>query len=229
VPVYELETGIDQAIVKALRSWRDQIIGHPYLDDNGQVRLFDRVLVDAGYRDTAIYEFLKIAGPPFRASMGFGSGYKSSPFKSHKQSTPTVRVGNHWNDVRMRKHASWLVEMDAPYWKRFMHDRFLTPTFNDDGSLRPGSMSLWGSEADKHLTFSHHIVAEIEKEEFIPGKGVSRTWVQESKINHWLDCLYGNCCAADMCGVKLFLAEPVETAMQPSNWFASQRNKRRVA
>jgi hypothetical protein len=90
-------------------------------------------------------------------------------------------------------------------------------------------MSLWGSEADKHLTFSHHIVAEIEKEEFIPGKGVSRTWVQESKINHWLDCLYGNCCAADMCGVKLFLAEPVETAMQPSNWFASQRNKRRVA
>lgn len=225
--VHPSKSGIDRAILNAFQSIRGRLVNEPYLDDQGQPRAVDKVLIDAGNRDTVVYQFIRESGGTlFRPSKGFGSKHRQSPFNGASRTIPGQRiVGNHWIDVRMKTHGVWLVEMDADYWKRFVHDRFLTPTMNDDGTLQRGAMSLWGKDPQPHFNFSHHIVAEMEEEEFIPGKGTRKKWVEKNKNNHWLDTTYGNCVAADMCGVQLFAAAQATAAWPQTRWFASQQRR----
>jgi hypothetical protein len=67
----------------------------------------------------------------------------------------------------------------------------------------------------------------MEEEEFVPGKGTRKRWVEKNKNNHWLDCAYGNCVAADMCGVQLFAAPQSgsKAAWPQTRWFAAQRRR----
>ncbi len=227
--VYPSRLGIDRALLNAFGSIRGRLINEPYRDAEDQPRPIDKVLVDAGNRDTVVYQFIRESGGNvFRPSKGFGSKHRQSPFNGTAGNLPGKRiVGNHWHDVRIKAHGLWLVEMDADHWKRFAHDRFLTPPLNEDGTLHRGSITLHGGDPQTHFNFSHHIVAEMEEEEFTPGKGTRKKWVEKSKNNHWLDTTYGNCVAADMCGVKLF-ASPTGDApitRPATNWFASQRRR----
>jgi hypothetical protein len=231
-PVNAIQTYGDQAIITALLRWRDRILATPYPLDNGKPREFDRILIDAGYRDTAIFEFCKQVAGPFRPSKGFGEGYRSSPFHAPSRNTIDKRLGQHWYESRLRRYGLWLTGMDADFWKRFTHDRFLTPTLNDDLSIRRGSLSLWGNDAGVHRRFSEHIVAEIQEEEFVPGKGARRVWKRISKFNHYFDCIYGNCVAGNMCGVRLDdLVIPITqgTTWPNTNWFATLKRGRRAA
>lgn len=230
--VYQSETGADRAIINALYRWRERTQAAAYTLDCGEVRAFDKILIDSGYRETAVFQFVReVGGNPYRASKGFGEGHRSSPFSGGQANSINKKIGNHWYESRQRNHNLWLVGMDGDFWKRFCHDRFLTPTFNEDLSIRRGSLSLWGDKPKEHFSFSKHIVAEIEEEEFIAGKGVKRAWSQKNANNHWLDCMYGNCVAADMAGVKLFAptAAGLASKLNPTSWFQSQRDRRRTA
>jgi hypothetical protein len=225
--VYDFERGIDRAIVNALLRWRARILAHPYLDDHGKPRTFDMVLVDSGYREDAAFEFVRqVGGPPFRASKGFGSQHRTSPFARQTQSKGQKRRGHHWIESYLTEKRIWLFEIDVDHWKGFVHDRFLTPTFNDDGTIRRGSASLWGKKEKEHFAFSKHIVAEMREEEFIPGKGTVRKWNVKNANNHWLDCAVGNSAAADACGVKLFAGETNSSKQRTgTNWFGALKKR----
>jgi hypothetical protein len=77
--------------------------------------------------------------------------------------------------------------MDTDYWKQFIHERFLTPTFDEQNFLRRGALSLFVQPNDrKHTSFAQHIAAEELVSEFKEGKGVKTSWNKISENNHWL-------------------------------------------
>lgn len=217
--------GPERAILAALHQWREDMLSAPLLTHDGEARRFDAVIIDSGNWSDVIYKFVRqVGGAPFWAGKGFGSGYGRSPFHAPKASTDKVRVGNQWALSYQKDAGLWLFEHNADHWKRFAHDRWLTPTWNDDRTFRPGGASLFGLTTDDntrrdservHMAFSNHIVAEVEKDEFIKGKGLKRFWHKEKRQNHWLDCDAGNCAAADMMGISL-IAQPVTRRNEPS-------------
>jgi hypothetical protein len=198
------QEGTENAIRQALHSWREEVMAEPYKTQDGEEKQISIVLVDAGNWDTTIYSFCgETGGRLFRASKGFGSAHRQSPFRSPRNNTKTRLVGEHWY-VSMMPDGTWLHGLDSDYWKRWVHDRFLTPVG------RPGSLSLWGADAREHMSYGKHLTAETEIVEFVPGKGERRFWKREHRNNHWFDSTYMMCAAASMVGVGLLQTQPIE-------------------
>ncbi|MCC7085884.1 MAG: phage terminase large subunit family protein [Pirellulales bacterium] len=199
---------VERAIYRALLDWRHQRLQEPYYDDLGEIREMDAVLVDSGdYRD-AVYSFIRdVGGKPFLASKGIGS-----TFREHAEG------GSFWNVAHQPDHGIYLYTLGSDHWKRWVHERFLTPTFDDDHRERPGSLSLWTpTEPRKHQSYAHHIVAEEWREDFKEGRGVKKYWHKVNANNHWLDATYMACAAANMCGVTLMpSASPQPLIPKPS-------------
>jgi len=57
---------------------------------------------------------------------------------------------------------------------------------------------------NEHTTIAKHL-GESEKvqEEFVPGKGLIRKWVRQSRANHYFDAGYLACCAGHLLGVRV--------------------------
>jgi hypothetical protein len=111
----------------------------------------------------------------------------------------------------MDNERVWLYELDASYWKQFVHERFLTPTFDEQNMLRRGSLSLFNTHGSQtHNTFANHIVAEELVSEFREGKGVKTFWNRKHENNHWLDAVAMASAAGAACGIKLVGESEVE-------------------
>ncbi|MBP98997.1 hypothetical protein CMK18_23855 [Candidatus Poribacteria bacterium] len=180
------------AIFNALVRWRSEL-----LESN---KKFDMVLIDSGDFTKTTYQFVReVGGAPFMVSKGTGG----RNFVSGKQSNQRI-VGENWYASYQQQENIWLYMLDTDYWKQFVHQRFLTPTFNEAKQFNSGSLSVFSTiDRKKHLSFSHHIVAEERREEFKPGKGLRVYWHQVNRNNHYLDATYMACAAARMKGIDL--------------------------
>ena len=192
-------------IYRALLNWRDYLLSQQYIDTTGTQRAIDMVLVDSGTFSNAAYEFVRQVRGVFHVSKGIGH-YRS------KQPSKGIRPG-------LRMHASfqptpnvWLYELDTDYWKQFVHERFLTPTFDENNMLRRGSLSIYSPEGRRrHLSYGQHIVAEELVSEFKDGKGVRTFWDRRSPNNHWLDATYMAAACTEAMGLSL-----IHSSDQPS-------------
>lgn len=117
----------------------------------------------------------------------------------------------------------WLYNFNASFWKAETHRRFTTATRNEAGLLNNGSLSVWSTEDNKeHMTYSHHIVAEVYEERFIGGKGLVKKWVPKHKNNHWLDATAMALAAAGCLGFRtISIGAPMAT--QPQTQAFQQR------
>lgn len=199
----ENRVAIEHAILSALLALRDEFITDPYTKEGGEIVPLDLVLVDSGTYTDGVYQFIRQTGATvYVPSKGFADGRGSSPFNLGKAANDR-RVGNHWF-VHKQPNGIWLYGFDADYWKHFVHERFLTPTYDDKGEMRQGTLSMWKPTANhNHMRFARSIVAEEWTEEFIKGKGWKRQWVKRNKENHWLDSTVLASVAADMRGVTV--------------------------
>lgn len=202
------EQATDRALLLAMRDWWETLQAAPYQTPDEQPRQVDAVLIDAGWRTDIIYHFCREVGRPFWPAMGFGQspGATKANFRPPLKPSKTKKSGDGWFLSR-QPAGQWLVCMDSDRWKRWVHDRFLTPR------ERPGAFTLFGepgSRVDERVHFSHakHLTNEEEKEEFIRGKGIKRVWVVKSHTNHWFDARYMSAVAASMLGVRLLGARP---------------------
>jgi phage terminase large subunit GpA-like protein len=94
--------------------------------------------------------------------------------------------------------------LDVDYWKQWVHERFLTPTFDENNMLRRGSLSLFHPDGNKkHLTFAQHIAAEELVSEFKEGRGSKTFWNRVNANNHFFDALCMASAATEVCKVKL--------------------------
>lgn len=197
---------VEQAIIRTLVNLRDKWIQNPYTTEDGEIIEPSLVMIDSGsgVHQPAIYHFCKQIGKPFVAAKGFAAGRGSSPFHLGKQS-PTRRIGDHWFTARQESDAGIVLHgFDADHWKKFVHQRFLTPTLDDSGHYRRGGLSLWQSkQSHRHAKYARQIEAEIWVEEFEQGKGMKAYWERNHKDNHYLDATAMACVAASMCGVRI--------------------------
>lgn len=193
------EAAIEQAVLKALHQWRTEVLA-------SNPPAF--CLIDSGDMSSVVYEFVRqVGGSPFAASKG------ASKFQQ-RADTEERRTFNECWAGRLPKERLWLYNVNTEFWKHWVHQRFSTPTLNDQNQLNDGTLSLFASEdRKKHHTFSHHIVSEEMQERFMEGKGLVRKWVPVSKNNHWLDATALACCAAGVLGIQLIpRSQPVHVA-----------------
>ncbi len=191
-------------IYKTLLNWRDEILNKQYVDAAGSHRKVDAVFVDSGTFTDAAYQFVRdVGGTPFYVSKGIGN------YRDKTTETENIKPGNHFHAAYQAAQGLWLYELDTDYWKQFVHERFLTPTFDDQNFLRRGALSLFNQPGDrKHTSFAQHIVAEELVSEFKEGKGVKTYWNKVSENNHWLDATYNAAAAASARGIYLLSPTP---------------------
>ena len=196
-------------IYKALLNWRDEILGKTLVDAAGEERKLDFCFIDSGAFTNAAYEFVKQVGHPFHVSKGV------FPYKRKERSSDTLIAGANLHAQRLQASGVWLYELDTSYWKQWVHERFLSPTFDEQNMLRKASLSLFESTRSRnHMTFAKHIVAEEYVSEFKEGKGSKQYWRVVNDNNHWLDATYLACAASEVCGVKLIA--PTEFEVKPT-------------
>lgn len=199
------KVAIEAAVMRTLFVIRDRWISEPYIKADGEIVPIDLCPVDSGdgKMQQAVYEFVRRSGKPFVASKGFGDGRGSSPFHLGKQ-TNERRIGNQWFQALQPEAKLWLYGFNADHWKHYVHERFQTETYDDEGRYRAGAISLFKPvDRFQHAKFSRSIVSEKWREEFEKGKGWKRQWVKVSKENHWFDTTVMCAAAADMRGIRL--------------------------
>jgi len=185
-------------IYKTLLNWRDELLQTEFVDASGQLRNVDCVFVDAGTFTNAAYKFVREVGAPFHVAKGIGK------YRERKKSTATTKAGDNMHAELLPDSGVWLFELNTDYWKQWVHERFMAPTFDDDNMLRRGALSLFALPGnERHTSYSHHIVAEELVTEFVEGKGAKTYWVVNNANNHWLDATYNAAAAGRFTGVHL--------------------------
>jgi hypothetical protein len=211
---------VNRAIYNALMAWRDDLLRIPYADIDGQEHRIQLAMIDSGDFSEAVYQFVRdVGGLPFVAAKGTGD----DKFRMGEESEDR-KLFDHCYAKHLINDGIWLYNLDTNHWKHWLHDRFLTPTFNGDGTFRDGSLSIWSPGVPgQHHSFGRHLVAEQWQEEFIEGKGWVRGWKKLNKNNHWLDASYMGCAAAGVKGVKLLadVRRPAPRSSRPANRFQS--------
>jgi hypothetical protein len=200
----------EPAIYRALLNWRDYLLNTSYIDAAGVERKINMVLVDSGTYTNAVYEFCRQVRGIFRPSKGIPS-YRP---KTHSTATCVAAANQHaqW----LEASQIWLQELDTDYWKQWVHERFLTPCFDENNLLRRGSLSVYQPEGNKrHLSYAQHITAEELVTEFIEGKGVKEKWVQKNQNNHWLDSTYLAAACTEALGIQLITPTEVRVTARP--------------
>lgn len=181
------------ALLPSLLQWRIDIAADG---------LPDFCLIDSGDYTDAIYEFVRqVGGTPFAASKGWPNGRLHIPKERTKDKIPFQECyASHQPTERL-----WLYNVNTEHWKQWVHERFATPTFDEQQMPNSGTLSLFAAPNDRrrHLSFSQHIVAEERRDVFVPGKGQVRQWVVVNRNNHYLDATALACAAAGCLGVRV--------------------------
>lgn len=190
-----------QALIPALLQWRIDMIAE------GDV---DFCLIDSGDYTDAVYEFVRQSGgTPFAAAKGWDQGrFRMGTAAADRRQF--IEAYAH----RLPSEKLWLYNINTEHWKQWTHERFATATFDENEMFNDGSLSIFSAPGDRkrHLSYSHHIVAEERRDVFVPDKGMIRRWVVLSKNNHYLDATALACAAAGCLGVRVVPRVALPTA-----------------
>lgn len=224
------DEGLDEALLRALRTRYEQPLEEPYTREDGAIVNLDQVIVDAGWRTEAIYKFCREAGLGWRPGMGFGrsAGCAHANFSPPVRSTQDKKTGDRWFLSR-QPAGVWLVCDDTDHWKAWEHDHWMR---DPD---KAGALLLWGEPSHQpdrlsndqkaHFNYSKHLTAEVEVEE--PVKGIlKRYWKSKSDNNHYFDASRLATVAAAMAGINLLGRPRMAPQASGGGWFAKQSQKR---
>lgn len=198
------DKAIELALLASLEVWADEVVSkiNPLL-----------CLIDSGSgrgHTQAVYEFCRRRGAPFFPSKGWDSGRFRLP-KRQEGKEPFLEA---WASELIEDRV-WLYNVNTEWWKRWVHQRFLTNPYDEGGNRTDGSLVLFKSDDKKrHLSFAHHITAEEEQLRPVAGKEMKRVWFVKNRNNHWLDATALACAAAGCVGVRL-VPEMEEPHVEP--------------
>jgi phage terminase large subunit GpA-like protein len=204
IEVATSDLGVEPATLVALRNFRDMVTaGWPISEPEGKPRIPERVWIDAGYMTDVVYAFCRETGLPFMPAVGRGAAQQYPQRYNRPTSTGSIvkAVGQGFHISYLKPERLKLVEVDADYWKTWVHQRLATPLDS------PGAMTFFRAPPQEHFALAKHLSAETKTEEFIAGRGVVTRWQRIRRNNHWLDALYNACAAAAHCGVRLVIEQ----------------------
>lgn len=199
IEVASEDLGVEQALMIALREFRDLALEGWEVEGKEDRRQPDMTWIDAGYMTNVVYAFSREAGDKFKPAIGRGAAQQRQQWYNRPTQTGSVvrHIGEGYHINHLRSEKLRLVEVDADHWKTWVHQRLVTPVAND------GAMTLFEAPPQHHLALAKHLTAEVKTEEFVTGKGVVVKWERLRRQNHWFDALYNTCAAGHYCGVRL--------------------------
>ncbi len=185
------------------------------MDGTGEIKMPDLGLVDAGYKDVAVYAFIRsVTAGIWRPAKG-GAG-RTGSYKTPKKSKTVRGIGSGFHHSFIAEKRIWLIIHDSNKWKRRVQDGFVIGDVDAEGSL-----SLWGDDPVEHRAFAEQIVAEAydtEKMRYEEVRGY--------RHNHWLDCMAGCCLAAEILGVRLIVESTPPPAKQDDGQIVHQGKRK---
>jgi hypothetical protein len=193
------------SLVPNLMNWRNDMMADGRLDF---------CLVDSGDYTEAIYEFIrKACGVPFAAAKGWDDGRFSRAKESDTRKNFHEVYASYLTAEKL-----WLYNVNTEFWKFWTHQRFVTPTYDENEMANDGTLSLFSAPGNRkiHHEYSNQILAEEMQEEFVVGKGLVTKWVEMSVNNHHLDATALACAAAGCLGVRLVRREPIVQQPAPA-------------
>jgi phage terminase large subunit GpA-like protein len=199
------DLGVEVAILAALRTFRDDVCLAGWAQSGEPDRKPDQVWVDAGYQTDVVKGFCRESGKRFRPTLGRGAGqrFNNRPYALPKSTGAVIRqIGDGYHISWYKRDRVHVVEINADLWKSWVHERLTCPVD------RVGAMTLFAAPPNEHISFSMHLTAERQVEEFIPNRGTMIRWELKRKANHWFDCAYAASTAAHFCGVRLATVSP---------------------
>ncbi len=214
------ELGIREALLEAMRQFRDGKIMPGYFDEQGQKFAVGWTLVDAGWQERVVWEFMlenaELGIPGFAPI--FGRGQSQPPGAGSYRHPDDVKgnvlwIGENCHIRRSSKYEGLFAAAGATVepmyvignsdeWKAFVRYGYMTP---------PGQNgALWTFNpvsAEEHRLLNEYrkqIRAETKERRVVPGRGVVEVFTNTSrKPNHLGDCDYYSAIAGHLCGVRI--------------------------
>lgn len=215
----------ERMIYKSLLDLRSQFNAEQWVDASGAAREVNAFFVDSSDFTEAVYQFIRdVGGNPWFCTKGV------SPYREVVKATDDKKPSHQQHAHYLPEAKVWLMNLNADYWKRWVHERYLTPTFDDENNINGGSLSLFQPEGKRgHRTYSNHIIAEEWVSEFTPGKGEKCYWIVHDRNNHWLDSTAMASAAGAFLGANLLtgVPSPVVQATKAANARARRGKRKR--
>lgn len=197
-------------------------------DKTGKTWLPAQVWIDSGYADhkVPVYEFCHIANEGmqigqevYRPSKGYGEAQRGmTAYRAPTQKSVMIRyIGTEFDFRWQRDERILLVHVNSDYWKSQVHQGM---AMADD---EVGSIQLYDApSSDEHFTYAAHITAEVQREEFVPGRGEVIVFRRMKRQNHYLDATY----LGLACG-KFALSEIERQRLDSkrASWYRQQKPK----
>ena len=195
-----LPDGAREAYVRAgIEALFRRLMSSGWIKESGESVMVDRLFIDANWGETTdlVYSLCRLSPWRDRITPTHGRfvGANSRPFSDYRKQ-PGDRVGGHWrspapDDRRGIRH----IVFDANYWKSFLRSR-LSVAVGD-----PSALSFWGDRPGNHKLLGEHLAAELPVHVDNGSRRIDEWRLKPAKpVNHWLDCLVGNCVAAAVLG-----------------------------
>lgn len=218
----EDDTGFDErvAIGKALATLRERFetLGWTKHKHGGEVSLADKVLIDSGNWTDVVRGFVRQvssdgrygrASEVYVACRGVGVGGHDRRNYTHptRRGNSVIAIGERYFVAKQPTESCHVVEIDANYWKSWVHERLQSPVD------QRGGMALFAASAKEHNTFAKHLTNEQMRPKPVPRFGIVNVWENQArKPNHFFDALVYACVAGHMSGFRL-LDEAVAAAV----------------
>ncbi|MHB8953559.1 MAG: terminase gpA endonuclease subunit [Pirellulaceae bacterium] len=195
----------------------------------GRTWIPSQVWIDSGYasHQAAVYTFCKSAASGgsvgqeiYRPAKGYGEKQRyKTRYIAPKARGGLVRYIGLQFDMRMQPaDGIVLVHVNSDFWKSALHERLAMSV--DE----PGALTLYETAtAREHLEYSEQITAEVQKQEFIPGRGEVITWDRIRRNNHYLDAGYLSLAAGNF----VFLEVERQAKQPTAGWMERQQKQRR--
>lgn len=219
-PTEAKSVGLEQGLRRALLALR-RYFADGWADETGKRWSPSQVWIDSGYHEHrgpiysachAINEGCTPGQETWRPIKGFGEGQRGMQRYYAPQTLKSgVRyIGTEYDMRHQKQDQLLLVQINSDYWKSQLHQRLAMPTD------QPGVLTLYDAPSpDEHLQYAQQITAEVQREEFVAGRGEIIVWRRERRENHYLDAGYISLAAGD------FVRR--ESTKEPEKpWFAKQ-------
>lgn len=197
----------------AIRAGLDELeeffLGREWIREDQSVSRIERYQVDArwGQMTNVVYEYCRRSNYPtiVAPSMGQSFTIHDTPMDMYVPK-PHEIIGDHWMvTVGPTARAIPHVKVDSNHWKSYCAQRIFAPL----GA--PGCVTIFGGEdgrEDHRMLFEHFTAERATREK--QGNRVVDEWELQVKgrDNHWWDCFYNNCTAANRSTVTLAVTGP---------------------
>ncbi len=180
IEVASEDLGVEKATMVALREFRAMVAeGWPVGSADGEPMTPGSVWIDAGYLTPVVYAFCSDSGKGYLSAIGRGAAQQQRQWYNRPTRTGSIvkHVGEGFHINRLRAERIFLAEVDADYWKTWVHQRLSTPQGKE------GAMTLFQAAPQEHLALAKHLTAETKTEEFVSGRGVIVKWERLRRQN----------------------------------------------